>query len=333
MQKPVFAHRTDEFEEFYGGLLDNLKYLFQTHEGKVATIAASGTGGVESAMYSVFEKGDTVAVVTNGKFSERWEGYGNVLGCKVKVLNLPWGQVPSTEAILDLARGCKGIVLTHCETSTGACLDLEEIALSLRKMFPDILILVDAITTVGAQAFYFDDWGIDCAIVASQKALMAPAGLCAFAVSRRYMQNMRAQALGDYQHLGNYLEFAESGSYPFTPPLIHLFALGAALDYIRAASLPQIWGKTHVAAKAFRKKLIDFGGDYFHDSPANSLTVFSFPETDMIVLKNKCEEQGFILAGGQGQLKGKVLRISHMGLAADTEIVEAFWEAFVQRKD
>lgn len=325
--RPVIPHRSEQFERFYEEILQGLRYLFQCCEGSVCTMAASGTGGVEAAMYSLFGKGDSVAVLSNGKFSNRWSMYGESLDCKVHTLELEWGKLPENKALLEIAAGCKGIVLTHCETSTGACLDLEEVAAALRKAYPDILIVVDAITTVGAQAFYFDQWDIDLAIVASQKALMAPAGLCAFAISERGRAAMQPRLKSDYLFLGNYLLAAEKSTYPFTPPLIQLYALQAVLRELKQDTLATWWNRSRVAAATFRKKLLAHNGVLFSEQPSESLSVFQIPGYDHAELKNLWAQHGYILAGGQEQLAGKVLRISHMGLAARLDVA-AFWSCF-----
>ncbi|MFK7973074.1 MAG: alanine--glyoxylate aminotransferase family protein [Bacteroidia bacterium] len=326
MEKPVMPHRSEEFEAFYEPLLTKLRYLFQTKTGNVTTMAASGTGGVEAAMHSFFQSGEKIAVVSNGKFSKRWSDYGALLHCDVKTLTIDWGQAPDTEQVVSIAKDCKGIVLTHCETSTGVCIDLEEIALALREAYPEIIIIVDAITTVGAVPFYFDTWSIDCAIVASQKALMGPAGICAFALSEHGMKQLTSFHKSDYAHLGNHIEAARKNSYPYTPPLLQLYALEAVLAHIQHQGLPTIWNRTRRASRHFRKVLKAHKGEVFCTSASDSLSVFLFRGQEHAYLKAQWEAAGFIIAGGQEHLAGKVLRISHMGIAANTEMIDSFWE-------
>ena len=329
MSRPIIPHRSKQFEAFYKEILLGLKYLFQCEKGLVSTMACSGTGGMEAAMYSLFGQGDKIAVLANGKFSERWEMYGKSLGCEVKALHPGWGNVADAQALCELSKDCKGIVLTHCETSTGACLDLEEIAASLRKAYPELLIVVDGITTIGAQPFYFDDWEIDLAVVASQKALMAPAGLCAFAVSKRAEEAMQARPGSDYLFLGNYLKAAERNTYPYTPPLIQLYALGAILQKLQEETLASWWMRSKAAAARFRTELMAKNGKLFPEYSSDSLSVFILPDQNHLELKSMWSMHGFVLAGGQGKLAGKVLRISHMGLAAKLD-VKSFWSCYSQ---
>lgn len=333
MNRPIIPHRSDDFEQFYQAVLRSLKYLFQTEAGYVGTMASSGTGCVEAAMYSLFKTGDKVAVINNGKFSKRWVDFGGQLGFQVNEIISEWGKTPSEEAIIANAATCKGIVLTHCETSTGSCLDLESIAYNLRKQYPDILIVVDAITTVGAQALYLDTWDLDCVVAASQKALMMPAGLGIFAVSERARTHMRTSEKGNYLQIENYLEAASRSTYPFTPPLILLYALEAVLNNIYAKGLPHYWNRTKMSAKLFRSLLKEQNGTLFCESPADSLSVFQIPGLEVSVLKASWEREGFLVAGGQEKLSGKVLRVSHMGLCASPELIQSFWKAFKVNKE
>lgn len=323
MQKPVIHHRTAEFESFYRNMLVQLKYLFQT-SGEVATMIGSGTYGVESAMYSLFEPGDTIAVLSMGKFSARWADYGRTLGCDVITLEKPWGETWMPEelsAALKDQDNLKGLVITHSETSTGTIVDLEAIATRIRSQHPDILIVVDGITSVGVMPYYHEAWGIDCTVTASQKALMNPAGLVLFAVSARAMRRMRPMDTGDFQHVGNYLAAANVNSFPFTAPVINLYGVEAALSRIKSEGLPAVWNRTHQSAKVFRRGLEALEGHPFSAYPTESLTAFRFDGKDMGKMKRELIEAGYELSGGQGSLKGKILRISHMA-EADGDIME-----------
>ena len=318
MQQPVIHHRTPEFEAFYQSFLEDLQYVFQTR-GAVAASLGSGTFGVEMAMYSLFQAGDKLAVLDMGKFSGRWADYGEVLGCEVLRLQKPWGATWHVDELMEALRpheSVKGIVITHSETSTGTIVDLEAVAAKLRIVHPEILIVVDAITSVGAMPYYHEAWGIDCTVTASQKALMNPAGLVLFAVSERGRQAMRANDPGDFQHVGNYLESAEKYSFPFTAPVIPLYGMAAALAYIKEETLPVIWQACHQSAQVFRRGLKEIGGTVFSQYPTDSLTAFEMKDVNIYELKKVLEvTYGWELSGGQGELKGKILRISHMAEA------------------
>lgn len=319
ISQPVIPHRSEKFETFYHELLEYVKYLFQT-EANVCTMISSGTGGVEAAMYSLFRPGDEVLILSMGKFSARWVDYGALLGLNVKVIEAEWGKNISKEQILqviDSSPAMKGVVLTHCETSSGVLLDLEEISYSIKKTHPDILLLVDAITTAGVMPFYLDAWAIDCAVTASQKALMNPAGIVCFALSQYGRSQLQESHSSDYRNLYNYIDFAEKNNYPYTPPVQILYGLHAALKHIKGEGLPARWNKAQTLAQYFRRGLDEIGGKVFSESPAHSLTAFTLESRDLNLTKKYLEAEGILLSGGQAHLKGKILRISHMG---ETEV-------------
>ncbi|MEM6766672.1 MAG: alanine--glyoxylate aminotransferase family protein [Bacteroidota bacterium] len=321
IQQPVIPHRSVVFEEIYSQLLNSLRYFFQT-KGEVISMIASGSGGVESAMYSLFLPGEKVLVVDTGKFSNRWVQYAETTGLDVSELSYEWGSVPKTEDILiKLEKETpKGIILTHCETSTGALLDLEEIAFAVKERVPNCLVVVDAITSVGAVPFYFDDWQLDCAICTSQKSLMNPAGLSVFAMSELAIRKLRATFSGDYQNLKSYLTFAQQHNYPFTPPVNLLFGVKAALAWFQQQKLPNVWNQTHQTAQYFRSEIQQLGAKLLAKSPSDSLTAFYFEQGDHQIIKQKlAEEYQIEISGGQGPYKGKLLRVNHMG---ETGIVD-----------
>ena len=326
--KPVIHHRTEAYRKFYEELLAGLRYLFQT-EGRTGTYIGSGTYGVEMAIRSLFKTGETVAVVDMGKFSNRWVAYANLMGINTLPITSSWGHSLSLSELEKKSRELirmDGIILTHSETSTGALIDLEEMAFFLRRKYPDLLILVDAITSAGTLPYYHDAWDIDLSIVASQKALMNPAGTVAYAMSERAFSQLRPTDYGDFSNLHNYAVAAEQNSYPYTPPVQLQYGLKAALDYIQAETLPTVWTCTRTSARTFRAGLAELGGTIFPTQPSDSLTAFSFPDTDMSQLKAELFTKGFELSGGQGELKGKILRVSHMG-TSDEALMKKLLEA------
>ncbi|MDX2248748.1 MAG: alanine--glyoxylate aminotransferase family protein [Bacteroidia bacterium] len=313
--RPVIHHRTEAFTTLYAGIQTRLQYLFQT-KGFTGTIIGSGTYGVESAIYSLFRPGEKVAVIQVGKFSQRWSDYSKLSGLEIIVIEKEWGKGITPQEVssqLESHSDIAGIVITHCETSTGVCLDLEEIVLAARQQFPDLCILVDAITTVGAIPFYMDQWEIDYAVVASQKALMNPAGTCAFALSERAMGRLVSTHSSDFRNLYNYYQSGKRHEYPFTAPTQLLYGIGAALEDIQSEGLPAIWNRTHHAAKTFREGIIKLDGEIVAEMPSDSLTAFRFPgKNNSFIKKQMAEKYDIHLAGGQGPMKGEIMRCSHM---------------------
>lgn len=316
LNQPVIHHRTEPFRILYGELMEELRYLFQT-AGPTCCFTGSGTLGVEAAMYSLFRPGEKVLVPSHGKFSTRWADYGRLAGLEVVPLVSPWGKTIAPHVILEQIRDAgnvAGMVLTHSETSTGVGLDLEEICDAVRRHFPELCILVDGITSVGAIPFYLDAWGIDAAVVASQKSLMNPAGLCALGFSERGATRLMPSHPADSQNLFNYLKAAEHREFPYTPPLQLLYGVHRALEHIREKGYPLIWNEVHQCARRFRDGVVALGGEIWGEHPVDSLTAFSLPGQDMRALQEQLvREAGYFVAGGQGPWKGQVLRVSHMG--------------------
>lgn len=325
ISQPVIPHRSPAFEEIYADILEGLRYLFQTKKGVTGTLLASGTGGMEILIKSLFREKEEILVVSNGKFSQRWADFGEIERLGGENLQKAWGEVPTKDEILEQLSHMsapRGLVLTHCETSTGAILDLEQIAFAVKSQFPDVLIVVDGITSIGVQAFYFDDWQIDAALVASQKGLMNPAGTVAYALSEVAIDRLQSTDPGDYFNLYNYVQWAAKNNYPFTPPVNLLYGMQAALNYIQAESLPVIWSRSKTSARTFRDGLIaTYGNTLLPKTAAESLTAFSIPDHESQAVLAALKAEGFWLSGGQGPLNGRILRISHMGPLADAAVM------------
>jgi aspartate aminotransferase-like enzyme len=315
IQKPVIHHRSEDFATLFASVRAGLQYLFQT-ESATGTVIGSGTYGVEMAMYSLFRPQEKVLVLNMGKFSERWVDYGKLIGLEVRELKADWGEGISVPQVVEAVKQypeLKGIVITHSETSTGVAVDLEELAFAVKGIRPDILLVVDAITSVGAMPFYFDAWQVDCALTASQKCLLNPAGIAAYALSPLAIRALRPSHTADFRNLFYYGQKAAVNSYPYTAPVQLLYGIEAALDHIRKRGLPAIWNQVHHCAQAFRKGLTELKGSVFADPPSESLTAFSLPARNMAEVQQQLQQKGFYLAGGQGALKGKILRVSHFG--------------------
>lgn len=323
MKQPVIHHRGPKFAEVFQAMQEGLRYLFQT-TGSTGLMIGSGTYGLETGIYSLFSPGQTVVVINNGKFSQRWREYTEVIGLNCIEVLMPWGEVGDSKIVKEVVGDIipDGIIITHCETSTGAMTDLEPLAFELRTQWPEVCMLVDAITTVGAVPFYLDAWGIDAAVIASQKALMNPAGIICWALSERAKQRLRPTRPGDFANWYNYDQAAEKLSFPFTAPITGMYGIRVVLDQIQERGLPAIWNEVHHASRLFKSGITQFGGKVLGDSPSDSLTAFEWKDGKINDVKAHLLKNGLELAGGQGVWKDKILRISHMGNSARQEIVE-----------
>lgn len=316
MRRPVIHQRGPDFETFWNELQDGLKYFFQTTNPVIA-MPGSGTHGVESAIRSLMKEGEEILIPVSGKFSQRWDVFSKQIGLNVHRIDILPGEAPTSTQILKCLTDhpqIKALVLTHCETSTGALCDAEEIIFHARKLRPGLLLILDAISTAGIIPVYSDAWSADVVIAASQKSLLSPAGIVFLTVSPLAKKRLDPGVLEDSAHLSSYYYSLAANSYPFTPPTQILFGVNAALKNIRQKSLPVIWNETRRMARLFRHGILSLGGSILPKPASDSLTAFSFPEMDLQQIYLTLREQfGIEIAEGQGPLKGKILRVAHFG--------------------
>lgn len=313
LSKPVMYHRNTEFEELMQQLKTGLAYLFQTN-ATVLGMIGSGTSGVEALLYSVLQRGDTLLVANLGKFSNRWAEYGKMQEWEVIEIKAEWGKTIATEKYVRMLAEnpkTKALLLTHCETSTGVFSDIEEIAFAVKSAFPEILILVDSVSSIGAIPFYFDAWKIDGAVVAAQKALLNPTGTVYFALSELATQQLRPSNAADFFNLWNYWQSAKKNSYPYSPPVSLFYGVIAALQYIQSETLPKRWNEIHHNAQSFRKFAKEKDWEIFGEQPADCLTALYHPTKNASLIKQQLYENKVVVSGGQDELKGKIIRIAH----------------------
>ena len=325
IRKPVIHQRSSEFSVFFQELQEGLRYFFQT-KNTVVSMPGSGTSGMESSIRSLFKQKDKVLVVSFGKFSSRWAAFSRISGLEVSELKSENGKRSEPGEMIEAAKiagkNLRGIILTHCETSTGASIDVEQTAFLLRKEFPDILIIADAITSAGILPFYTDNWEIDIAVAASQKSLLNPAGTVFISVSQRAARTLSESFSEDAFNLSPYYFSALKNEYPFTPPTQRLFGVLAALNKIQSETLPVIWNRTHRMSTLFRKGIVDLGGFVFPENPADSLTAFYFKTQTPEFLTHKLKKEFDIeISEGQGDLKGQILRVAHFGAIGPEEML------------
>ena len=332
LNQPITFHRSSEFIKTFLNLTENLKYLFQT-KNDVLILTASGTGGMEAAISNFFSQGDSILVVENGKFSERWSSIAKSYKLNVNRLIIPWGKSVTNEQItqkLQSLPSLKGIFLNQCETSTGALTKLETIAPVIRKN-SSALIIVDAISSMTVLPFKMDEWGIDVAVTGSQKGLGLPPGLSMVAVSSKAWDFAdRAELPRFYFDLNRArLSLVSGNGAAYTPAIPLILAADFVLREMKREGLEKNWKKRQRIAENFRQKIIDLGLDIFPENPANSLTVFKtdhISNCDLLPLILK-ERFKITVSKGQAQLANKVIRVGHMVNVDETHLGR-FLEAF-----
>jgi serine---pyruvate transaminase len=325
MAEPIIHHRHPEFRAILERVNAGLQYLFQTAH-PVLTIAASGTGGMESTFVSLFSPGDTVIAVNGGKFGERWVQMPRRFGLHAVEVTVPWGRAVTPEAITDALRThpeAKAVYLTHSETSTGTATDVRAIARAVRET-SGALVCVDGITSIGAHEMRFDEWGIDVCVTGSQKGLMIPPGLSFVALSPRAIDaSERATMPAFYFDLRRYLAAYRTTDTPWTPAISLIIGLDAALAMIRAEGIENVWSRHRRLATGLRAGIAALGLKLFSDSPSYAVTpVWLPPGVEWTAFSGALKSgDGITVAGGQGEYAGRIFRVSHLGYYDDLDMV------------
>ncbi len=315
-------HRTAEFRALYQRVLSQLKEFVGT-KNDVIILASSGTGAMEAAVSNLTSPGDRILVLSAGKFGERWTSLGKAFGCQVDTLTAPYGETFSIEEVrARLKPDVKAVFMQATETSTGARHCVQSIAALTKET--DALLVVDAITGLGTTHFDVDGWGIDVIIGGSQKAVMIPPGLAYCAVSERAWKRMETSKNPRYYFdLRKERKSAAAGESAYTPAVALIAALGAALDYIAAgaggdiaAGRDALIHNAEVVSEMTRAAVQAFGLKLFAPTaPAAAVTAVLAPEgTDSgKIVKGFKEQFGGVIANGQGEMKGQLFRIAHLG--------------------
>jgi len=330
LAKHPIGHRTSEFSNLLAEVTANLKWLHQT-ESDVLMLTASGTGAVEAGIINFLSPGDRVLVGCNGKFGDRWGEVAEAYGLQVDKITAEWGQpldpaVFAEKLAADKEKQIKAVILTHSETSTGVLNDLEAIVGHVKEHGKALMIL-DAVTSLGAYNVPMDTLGIDVIASGSQKGYMIPPGLGFVAVSAKAWEAYKTAKLPKYYlDLGKYRKSTAKNTTPFTPPVNLIVALHATLKMMREEGLESIFARhqrltqaTREAVKALNLPL--FAADNCA-SPAITSVAPDRVDAEQIrsILKKKFD---IALAGGQDHLKGKIFRIGHLGFVSDRDILSA----------
>jgi len=317
-------HRTAEFRNLYARTLADLKEFVGTRND-VLILASSGTGAMEASVANLTSPGEKVLVLTAGKFGERWRDLTRAYNCTVDVLSAPYGETFSAVAIREkLSPDLRAVYVQATESSTGARHDLESIARLIRQHSPEALLVVDAITGSGTTTLDIDGWGIDIILGGSQKALMIPPGLAYLAVSDRAWGRMESTKNPRYYFdLRKERKAAAKGESAFTPAVALIAGLGASLEYIRKAGdgdvsrgRERLIGNAELCAAMTRSAAGALGMKLFAPScPAAALTAIQSPGgvDSGTIVKAFREQFGAVVANGQGEMKGKLFRIAHLG--------------------
>jgi aspartate aminotransferase-like enzyme len=330
MAKHPIGHRSGDFSQIIAELTENLKWLHQT-QNDVLMLTVSGTGAMEAGMINFLSPGDRVIVGVNGKFGERWGQIAKTYGLQVEEITTPWGQALDPEAFrtvleADTNKEIKAVIITHSETSTGVINDLKTINQYV-KNHGEALIIVDAVTSLGAFNVPIDEWGLDVVASGSQKGFMIPPGLGFVSVSPKAWEAYKKATLPRfYLDLGKYSKNAAKNSTPFTPPVNLMYGLQVALQMMKAEGLENIFARHQRLTNATRAAIKALGLKLFAPDEAASTAVTAVEPApiDAEQIRSVMRKRFDIaLAGGQDHLKGKIFRIGHLGFVCDRDILAA----------
>jgi serine---pyruvate transaminase len=328
MAEPIMYHRAPAFVEVYARCLEGLKGVFQS-QNDVLCFAASGTGGMESAAANLIRPGDEVLVASCGKFGERFVELAETWQAKVLHHDAGWGnkvEPADLDRLLGEHPDTELVFTTFSETSTGVLNDVQ--ALTQVAHEHDALIVVDAISGLGAVPLPQDEWEVDVVVAGSQKALMCPPGLGFASPNERALA--RAAESGGPRFYFDWNRTAKGQrkdppDSPFTPAVTLFMALDVALELIQEEGLDEVFERHRLLGRATRQAVKGLELDLFgpEDENSNVVTAIKLPEgiDGAKVPKTMRDKYGITIAGGQNQLKGKIARIAHCGYYGAFDIV------------
>ncbi len=325
LSRPILHHRTPEFEALFERVRGGLAELLGTRS-EVLILAASGTGAMEAAVVNVCSPGDEAIVIRCGKFGERWAEICAAFGVRAHALEAAYGETVSAERVAGaLAAHPRARVLfaTQSETSTGILEDIEAYAALTRRT--DTLLAVDAVSSLGVVACPMDAWGADIVVAGSQKGLMCPPGLAFIALSERaWRAAEQATCPKLYWDLRTERRWQAKRQAQYTPAVSLLMGLDVALGLLKAEGLQKVYARHERLAQAARAGAEALGLTLFaRANPSPAVTAIQAPpglDGERIVGAYG-EEHNITIAGGQGEMKGKIFRLAHLGYVGEYDLI------------
>ncbi|HEX2439954.1 MAG TPA: alanine--glyoxylate aminotransferase family protein [Methylomirabilota bacterium] len=327
MAQPILHHRTPEYEAIFVQVRAGLKRLVQTAQD-VIPLACSGTGAMEAALVSTLSPGDTVAVVNAGKFGERWLELCRAYAIDVVELKAPFGETVAPERVAEALRttpAIKAVLVQHSETSTGVLHDVRGYAAVTRAS--NAILVVDAVSSLGIADLAMDAWGVDVVVAGSQKGLMLPPGLGFCALSEKaWAMNKTSRLPKYYFDLAAERKTVARNEAHFTPAVSIVIGLKVVIEMLEREGLANVFKRHDRLARATRAGVEALGlGLFCKATPSPAVTAVTAPaglDTEKIV-KAYSQAHNITIAGGQGEMKGHVFRLGHMGYAAELDVIVA----------
>ena len=327
MAQPMIHHRTPQYETLFVEVRAGLKKVFQT-EADVLPLACSGTGAMEAAVVNTLSAGDTVAAIRAGKFGDRWVEICRAYGVNVVELAAPFGHSVPAERVAETLRthkGVKAVLTQHSESSTGVLHDVRGYAAVTRGT--DTMLIVDAVSSLGIADLPMDAWGADLVVSGSQKGLMLPPGVAFCALGEKAWAAAKTSTLPKYYfNLAEERKAVVKNEAHFTPAVSIIVGLREVLRMIETEGLRNVSKRHYRLARATRAGVEALGLELFAKAtPSPALTAVAAPkgvDSEKVVAAYS-KTHNITIAGGQGEMKGKVFRLGHMGYAAEFDVIVA----------
>jgi aspartate aminotransferase-like enzyme len=328
MAMPVIHHRSPDFLPVLDSAKKGLQWLYQTNND-VLIICSTGTGGMVGSVNNFFSPGDRALVVNGGNFGERWTKICKAYNLNAEEIKIDWGYAvkpADVEKALQRDPSIKGVFVQASETSTGVYHDIKALA-DIVKKYEGTILVVDAISAIVAHDLKMDEWGIDVMIGGSQKGLMLPPGLAFVGVSEKAWAF--AEKATSPKFYFNFLKERESlakNQTSFTSPVTLIIGLNESLKILQSEGLENAVARHEKLANATREAVKALGLEMFSkESPSSAVTAIKAPAgiDGQEIYKNLRVKYGITAAGGQGQAKGKIFRIAHLGYAGTFDVITA----------
>ncbi len=327
MAQPLIHHRSADFQEVIGQVRAGLKKIYQT-ANEVLVFCSSGTGAMESAVSNLLSPGDKAIAIRGGKFGERWSLLLEAYGCQPVNVDVPWGQAvdpAQVEALLKADPTIKAVYVQALETSTGVDHPIEALARVTKNT--SAVLVVDAVSALGAYSIPTDQWGLDVVISGSQKALMMPPGLAFASIGPKALELMKKSTLPKfYFSWAKELKNQTENKGAFTSPVTLFMGMLDIFKLIDEVGLETIFAETATRSRAFKAAVAAWGLElYSKQRPSTALTAVQCPAgiDGQKVVKWLKEKYAIYIAGGQDQAKGQIFRVAHMGYINEFDTLQA----------
>lgn len=327
MAEPIIHHRSPQFQKIFAEVLERLRYLFQT-KNDILLFASSGTGAMEAAVANLLSPSDRVIVVRGGKFGQRWAEICVTYGIEIIPIDVQWGMAVEPQEIEKILQSgnsqpIKAVFTTLCETSTGTLTDIQKIGEVVKKS--KAVLVVDAISGLAADDLRTDNWSVDVVVGGSQKGLMLPPGLSFVSISEKAWDIMEEKIPSYYFNFKKYKKVLSKPDTPWTPAISLISGLQKSLRLIKEEGLENVFIRHQKLAAAVRDGIEAIGLKLFSKNPSNAVSAVRAPaniNSSKLVSMMRDEFKVWI-ADGQGELKGKVFRIAHLGYMQRFDVIIA----------